>query len=40
MFRIIGVPAALDKFFRPLKGQFYWDHCTYFRLLVLALAVM
>jgi SRSO17 transposase len=40
MCRIIRVPAALDKFFRPLKGQFHWDHFTYFRLLVLAMAVM
>src|SRR5262245_35457876 len=40
MFRIIRVPPALDQFFRPLKGHFHWDHGTYFRLLVLALAVM
>jgi SRSO17 transposase len=40
MFRIIRVPPALDKFFRPLKGHFHWDHFTYFRLLVLAMAVM
>jgi hypothetical protein len=40
MFRIIRVPPALDKFFRPLKGHFHWDHFTYFRLLVLAIAVM
>jgi SRSO17 transposase len=40
MFRIIRVPPSLDKFFRPLKGQFHWDHFTYFWLLVLAMAVM
>jgi SRSO17 transposase len=40
MFRIIRVPPALDKFFRPLKGHFHWDQFTYFRLLVLAMAVM
>jgi SRSO17 transposase len=40
MFRIIRVPPALDKFFRPLQGYFHWDHFTYFRLLVLAVAVM
>jgi hypothetical protein len=40
LFRIIRVPAALDKFFRPLKGRFHWDHVTDFRLLMLALAVM
>jgi SRSO17 transposase len=40
MFRIIRVPPSLDQFFRPLKGHFHWDHCTYFRLLVLAIAVM
>jgi SRSO17 transposase len=40
MFRIIRVPPSLDKFFRPLQGHFHWDHFTYFRLLVLAMAVM
>jgi SRSO17 transposase len=40
MFRIIRVPPTLDKFFRPLHGHFHWDHFTYFRLLVLAIAVM
>jgi SRSO17 transposase len=40
MFRIIRVPPTLDKFFRPLKGHVHWDHFTYFRLLVLAIAVM
>jgi SRSO17 transposase len=40
MFRIIRVPPSLDKFFRPLKGYFHWDHFTYFRLLVLGMAVM
>jgi hypothetical protein len=40
MCRIIRVPAALDKVFRPLEGQFHGDHCTYFRLLGLAMAVM
>jgi SRSO17 transposase len=40
MFRIIRVPPTLDKFFQPLKGHFHWDHFTYFRLLVLTMAVM
>ena len=40
MFRIIRVPPALDKFFRPLHGHFHWDHFMYFRLLVLTMAVM
>ena len=40
MFRIIRVPLALDKFFRPLHGHFHWDHFTYFRLLVLTMAFM
>jgi hypothetical protein len=40
MFRIIRVPSALDKFFRPLHGHFHWDHFTYFRLLVLIMAFM
>jgi hypothetical protein len=40
MFRIIRVPPALDQFFQPLKGHFHWDHFAYFRLLVLAMAVM
>ena len=40
MFRIIRVPPSLDKFFRPLQGHFHWDHFTYFRLLVLTIAVM
>ncbi len=40
MFRILRVPSSLDKFFRPLQGHFHWDHFTYFRLLVLTMAVM
>jgi SRSO17 transposase len=40
MFRIIRVPSALDKFFRPLHGHFHWHHFTYFRLLVLTMAFM
>lgn len=40
MFRIRRVPPTLDKFFAPLKGHFHWDHFTYFRLLVLTMAVM
>ncbi len=40
MFRIIRVPSALDKFFRTLRPHFHWDHFEYFRLLVLAMAVM
>jgi DDE superfamily endonuclease len=40
MFRIIRVPSALDKFFKPLKPRFHWDHWRYFQLLVLAMAFM
>jgi SRSO17 transposase len=40
MFRIIRVPASLDKFFQPLQGHFHWDHFAYFRLLVLTFAFM
>jgi hypothetical protein len=40
MVRIIRVPPALDKFFRPLQGHFLWNHFTYFRMWVLAMAVM
>jgi hypothetical protein len=40
LFRLIRVPPARDKFFPPLKGHFHWDHFPYFRLLVLAMAVM
>lgn len=40
MFRIIRVPPALDKVFQSLSGHVHWDHFTYFRLLVLAIAVM
>jgi DDE superfamily endonuclease len=40
MFRIVRVPPSLDKFFRPLQGHFHWDHFTYFRLLVVAIAFM
>jgi SRSO17 transposase len=40
MFRIIRVPSALDKCFRPLHGHFHWDHCTDFRVLVLTMALM
>jgi hypothetical protein len=38
MFQIVRVPPALDKFFRPLKPRFHWDHYPYFRLLVLVMA--
>jgi SRSO17 transposase len=40
MFRILRVPPLLNKFFLPLQGHFHWDHFTYFRLLVLTMAVM
>jgi DDE superfamily endonuclease len=40
MFRIIRVPAVLDKFFGPLRCHFHWNHWTYFCLLVLAVACM
>jgi SRSO17 transposase len=40
MFRIVRVPAPLDKFFRTLRPCFHWDHFEYFRLLVLAMAFM
>jgi hypothetical protein len=38
MFRIVRVPARLDKFFRGLRPRFQWEHFVYFRLLVLAMA--
>jgi hypothetical protein len=40
MFRIIRVPAALDKFFGPRRCHFHWNHWTHFRLLVLAVGCM
>jgi SRSO17 transposase len=40
MFRIIRVPAILDKFFDPLRSHFHWNHGMYFRLLVVAMAFM
>jgi SRSO17 transposase len=40
MFRIIRVPAVLDKFFCPLHSHFHWNHWLYFRLLVVAMAFM
>jgi SRSO17 transposase len=40
MFRIIRVPAILDKFFDPLRSHFHWNHGMYFRLLVVAMACM
>jgi hypothetical protein len=40
MFRIIRVPAVLDKFFGTLHSHFHWNHWMYFRLLVLAMACM
>jgi hypothetical protein len=40
MFRIVRVPAPLDKFFRTLRPCFHWDHFESFRLLVLAMAFM
>jgi SRSO17 transposase len=38
MFRIVRVPAPLDKFFCTLCPRFHWDHYEYFRLLVLVMA--
>jgi Transposase DDE domain len=38
MFRIVRVPAALDKFFCTLRPCFHWDHFAYFRLLALVMA--
>jgi hypothetical protein len=40
MFRIIRVPAILDKFFEPLRSPFHWNQGMYFRLLVVAMACM
>jgi DDE superfamily endonuclease len=40
MFRIIRVPAVLDKLFGPLRPHFHWNHWMSFRLLVLAMAWM
>jgi DDE superfamily endonuclease len=39
MFRIVRVPASLDKFFHTLSPRFHWDHDEYVRLLVLAVAL-
>jgi DDE superfamily endonuclease len=38
MFRIVRVPAPLDKFFHGLRPRFHGDHFEYFGLLVLAMA--
>jgi SRSO17 transposase len=38
MFRIVRVPASLDKFFFTLRPRFHWAHFDYFRLLVLVMA--
>jgi hypothetical protein len=38
MFRIVRVPASLDKFFLTLRPRFHWAHFDYFRLLVLVMA--
>jgi hypothetical protein len=40
MFRIIRVPAILDKFFDPLRSHFHWNQWMYVRLLVVAMACM
>jgi hypothetical protein len=40
MFRIRHVPPSLDKFFRPLTGHLHWHHDTYFRVLVVPIALM
>ena len=40
MFRIIRVPAVLDKFFGTLRPHVHWNHGMYFRLLVVAMAFM
>jgi SRSO17 transposase len=40
MFRLIRVPALLDKFFDPLRSHFHGNHGMYFRLLVVAMAFM
>src|SRR5882724_11574891 len=40
MFRIIRVPAILDKFFDRLRSDFHWNHGMYCRLLVVAMACM
>jgi len=40
MFRIIRVPLALDKCFRPLERHVHSNHFSYFRLLVVAVACM
>ena len=39
MCRLIRVPATLDKCFCPLPPCVHWDHCAYFRLLVLVIAM-
>ena len=40
MFRLIRVPAVLDKFFGPLRPHVHWNHWRYCRLLVLAMTCM
>jgi hypothetical protein len=40
LFRIIRVPAALDKFFQPWARRFHWNPFTSFRLLVVTIAFM
>jgi SRSO17 transposase len=38
MFRLVRMPAPLDKLFRTLCPRFHWNHYEYFRLLVLVMA--
>jgi hypothetical protein len=38
-FRLVRVPAPRDKFFRPLRPRFHWNHDESFRRLGLGLAV-
>jgi hypothetical protein len=38
MFRIIRMPPVLDKFFHALQPHVHWNHCAYFRLLVVGIA--
>jgi hypothetical protein len=40
MYRLIRVPLALAKSFRAMERHFHWNHCSSFRLRVVAIAWM
>lgn len=39
MFKIVRIPRQLESFFMPLEGYFHWDRFSYFRMLVLVMAI-